>query len=93
VGIVGLLYVGFIASNIGRISTAYVPVLEDWLWNVVLPGAVYGTLLVIGFLIWRRPEECLYAAAAACVLLMIVGIHNAWDIAVWNSMRKDGESE
>jgi hypothetical protein len=26
--------------------------------------------------------------AAAIMLLMIVGIHNAWDIAVWNSVNK-----
>jgi hypothetical protein len=51
---------------------------------------VYGTLLAIGFFIWRRPEQCMYAAAAASLLLMFVGIHNAWDIAVWNSInRKD----
>jgi hypothetical protein len=93
VGIVGLLYVGFIAANIGRISTEYVPVLEDWLWNVVLPAVVYGTLSVTSLLIWRRPEACLYAIAAASLLLMFIGIHNAWDIAAWNSIRKDNESK
>jgi len=25
------------------------------------------------------------------VLLMLIGIHNAWDIAVWNSTRRDTE--
>jgi hypothetical protein len=93
VGVFGVLYVGFIAANIGRISPAYIPVIEDWLWNVVLPAMVYGTLLAIAFLIWRRPEECLYAAAAASVLLMFIGIHNAWDIAAWNSIRKDDDSK
>lgn len=89
VGTFGLLYVGFIAANIGRISTTYVPVIEDWLWNVVLPAVVYGSFLAIAFLIWGRCAECLYAAAAASVLLMFIGIHNAWDIAAWNSIRKD----
>jgi hypothetical protein len=88
-GTFGVLYVGFIAANIGRISATYIPVIEDWLWNVVLPAMVYGTLLAIAFLIWRRPPECLYAAAS--VLLMFIGIHNAWDIAAWNSIRKDGD--
>jgi hypothetical protein len=27
------------------------------------------------------------------VLLMTVGIHNAWDIAVWNSVNKQDETE
>jgi hypothetical protein len=89
VGTFGLLYVGFIATNIGRISTTYVPVIEDWLWNVVLPAVVYGGFIAIAFLIWGRCGECLYAAAAASVLLMFIGIHNAWDIAAWNSIRKD----
>jgi hypothetical protein len=26
------------------------------------------------------------------MLLMIVGIHNAWDIAVWNSIKKQESS-
>jgi hypothetical protein len=30
---------------------------------------------------------------AASLLLMFIGIHNAWDIAAWNSMRNDGESK
>jgi hypothetical protein len=93
VGVFGLLYAGFIAANIGRISTTYIPVIEDWLWNAVLPAIVYGTFLAIGFFIWHSPEKCLYAAAAACVLLMFIGIHNAWDIAAWNSIRKDGDSK
>ena len=88
VGIFGLLYVGFLAATIVRISATYVPVMEDWLWNVILPAMVYGTLLAVAFLIWRRPAECLYAAAGASVLLMFIGIHNAWDIAAWNSVRK-----
>jgi hypothetical protein len=89
VGIFGLLYMGFIAANIGRISTVYIPVIEDWLWNVVLPALVYCGFLAIAFLIWSRCAECLYAAAAASVLLMFIGIHNAWDIAAWNSIRKE----
>ena len=91
VGLFGLLYVGFIAANIGRISATYIPVIEDWLWNAVLPAVVYGTFLAVALLIWRRLAECLYAAGAASVLLMFIGIHNAWDIAAWNSIRKDDD--
>jgi hypothetical protein len=91
VGLFGLLYAGFIAVNIGRISTSYIPVIEDWLWNVVLPVIVYGTFLAIAFCIWRRLEACLYAAAAASLLLMFIGIHNAWDIAAWNVIRKNDD--
>jgi hypothetical protein len=74
--------------SIGRVASNYVPVREDWRWNVALPTAAYGALLAIAFLIWQRPEQSMYAVAAVSVLLMFIGIHNAWDFAAWNSVRK-----
>ena len=44
---------------------------------------------VSGFV--TRPKECPYAVAAAPTLLMIVGIHNAWDVAVFNSVSEKNE--
>jgi hypothetical protein len=90
-GLAGLIYIGVIAKSIGRIASEYIPVREDWIWNVVLPALVYSALFAIALLIWRRPEQCMYGAAVVSVLLMFIGIHNAWDIAVWNSVRKKEE--
>jgi hypothetical protein len=86
-GLAGLIYVGIVGAGIARIAGVYVPVYEDWIWNVILPGIVYAGLLAGGLLIWRHPESSLYIAAAVSVLLMFIGIHNAWDIAVWNTLR------
>ena len=47
----------------------------------------------MGFLFATEPKHCLYGVAVAIMLLMIVGIHNAWDIAVWNSVDKQGQTE
>jgi hypothetical protein len=91
-GCAGLTYVGCIAASIGRISKDYIPVREDWTWNVILPGIVYGTLFGMAVLIWRRPEVSMYGVAAVSMLLMFIGIHNAWDIAVWNSVRRLDDS-
>ena len=91
-GFAGLIYVAGIAVSIGRIASEYVPVHEDWIWNVVLPAMVYGALLAMALLIWRRPEVSMYGVAAVSLLLMFIGIHNAWDIAVWNSVRKQDDS-
>jgi hypothetical protein len=91
-GAAGLLYVGAIGAGIRRIAIAYVPVREDWIWNVILPAAAYGCLFAVAFLILRWPVGSIYCVASALVLLMFVGIHNAWDIAVWNSLRKQDES-
>jgi hypothetical protein len=91
-GCAGLAYVGSIATRIGHIAKDYVPAREDWIWNVILPAIVYGTLLGMAVLIWRRPEVSMYGVAVVSVLLMFIGIHNAWDIAVWNSIRKPDDS-
>jgi cytochrome bd-type quinol oxidase subunit 2 len=87
-GIAGLVYVGRIFAGIRHLGMDYVPVAEDWIWNVILPAIVYVALLAVALLIWRWPQPSMYGAAAAVVLLMIIGIHNAWDIAVWNTIRR-----
>ena len=77
-GAAGLGYIASIAASIGRISAKYIPVREDWIWNVILPTMVYGMLFAMAILIWRRPEASMYGVAAVSVLLMFIGIHNAW---------------
>jgi hypothetical protein len=92
-GITGLAYITRIGIGITRIASDYVPDHEDWIWNVVLPALAYGVLLGTACFIWTRPERSLYAAAAVSLMLMFIGIHNAWDIAVWNTVNgKKGES-
>src|SRR5271165_7251897 len=55
-GIAGLIYVLAIFAGIRRLAMDYVPVYEDWIWNVILPGLVYGALLAVALLIWRWPQ-------------------------------------
>jgi hypothetical protein len=86
-GIAGLLYVASITWKIVRRVSDYLPVLEDWVFNVILPAVCYGVLLATGLIVAARPEVALYGVAAASVLLLVTGIHNAWDIAVWMSLR------
>ena len=87
-GIAGLIYVGIIASNIRYNLGNFLPVRQDWIWNVVLPGIGYGALLIMAILLWWHPEPGLYGVGAASMLLLFIGIHNAWDIAVWMTLRK-----
>ena len=77
-----LIYTGAIASNVRRFSRTYVPVLEDWIWHVILPAVVYCGLLAMALLLWREPRDSMYGIAAALVMLLFVGIHNSWDVAV-----------
>jgi hypothetical protein len=91
IGVGGLTYVGVIARQVRRASSAYVPFREDWLWHVALPAIAYAALLVTACLGWRRVDQSLYGIAAVSVALLFIGIHNAWDVAVWNSVRQQAD--
>lgn len=82
-GVAGLIYTGFIAANIYRQRIDYMPVREDWIWNVILPGLAYAALLVVAALIWCWRTPSLFAVATVSLTMLFVGVHNAWDIAVY----------
>jgi hypothetical protein len=90
-GLAGMSYGGFIAANMRGHGGEYIPVPEDWIWNVILPTLVYGCFMIMAAAIWRRPAQTLYCVAVLCLLLLFIGIRNAWDIAVWMSTHKPGE--
>lgn len=61
----------------------YVPVLEDWIWHIILPSAAYVAVLVAAVLLREYDEWPLFVFAAATLLLICVGIHNAWDTVTY----------
>jgi len=87
-GLAGLVYIVLIATSMHRHSSRYRPVAEDWIWHFVLPAAAYGTLFALAFVVWRHAAPSLYGVGAVAILLLFIGIHNAWDIAVWISLHK-----
>ncbi len=78
VGISGIVYVG-IVFNRARRQEGYVPVFEDWLWHVALPFIAYLLLIVAAMILRGSTTVALFITAAMSLLLMFVGIHNAWD--------------
>ena len=92
VGVGGLAYTARITANVHHNLGQYVPVWEDWLWTVALPCLSYGALCTAAVLIVHHADGALYGAAGASVMLLFIGIHNAWDIAVWMSLRKHDET-
>lgn len=91
-GLAGVVYGQVIAANMGRHGGQYVPVREDWIWNVILPTLVYGGLLAMAVLVWYRPTQTLYGVAGLSLILLFIGIRNAWDIAVWMTLNKGRET-
>ena len=77
-GLAGLSYV-IIVLRRARRQTDYQLVLEDWLFHTLLPLVSYSALLVGALLLPGYPAPALFVIAAATVLLLFIGIHNAWD--------------
>jgi hypothetical protein len=66
----------------------YRPAVEDWIWNASVPLLCYLTLLVAGIWALRQPAAALYVVGAVALTLLFVGIHNAWDLAVWITVER-----
>jgi hypothetical protein len=77
-GLGGIIYVVIVLRRARR-QTDYQPVLEDWLFHTVFPLVSYTALLVGAMLLPGHPALALFVIAAGTVLLLFIGIHNAWD--------------
>ncbi len=82
-GVNGAIY-ALVTMRRMRIQNAYRPVLEDWLFNAWLPLGAYATLAISAFTATRDARESLFATAASALLLLFIGIHNAWDSVTYH---------
>ena len=82
-GVGGIVYEILVVRRM-RIQTAYRPVFEDWLFHVVLPVAAYAAMAASAFVARLNMGEALFPTAAAVLLLLFVGIHNAWDAVTYH---------
>jgi hypothetical protein len=87
VGLSGLIYVLIVARRLRR-QIEYKPVFEDWLFNVLLPLAAYVTLTVSALAAPSHVHEALFGIGAAALLLLFIGIHNAWDGVAYHLFAK-----
>ena len=74
----GMVYIVIVLRRTRR-QTDYEPVLEDWLWHTILPMASYTAFVVGAILLPVHPAPVLFVIAAGTLLLLFIGIHNAWD--------------
>jgi hypothetical protein len=77
-GITGLTYAIIVTRRL-RAQTAYLPVFEDWLCHAGLPCVAYTVLAASAYASLAHAHEAMFGVAAAALLLLFVGIHNAWD--------------
>ena len=60
----------------------------DWIWFIGLPFAAYGLLLLSGIGVLLQAPLALHGVAVALLLLLVVGIRNAWDMVIWVSQKE-----
>ncbi|PYJ67164.1 MAG: hypothetical protein DME76_15785 [Verrucomicrobia bacterium] len=87
VGVSGITYSVIVARRL-RTQTEYKPVFEDRLFHVLLPFAAYLTLAVSVFEAPSHIGEALFGIGAAALLLLFIGIHNAWDGVAYHLFTK-----
>lgn len=87
VGAAGVVYTAIITRRAARTKN-YKPVLEDWIWHVILPFAAYATLGVAAATFTRHESDALFAVAATALLLLFIGIHNSWDTVTYIALEE-----
>jgi hypothetical protein len=92
-GISGVLY-SFIVARRMRVQTAYKPEFEDWLFHALLPFAAYATLVGSAYASRLYVEKALFGVGATALLLLFIGIHNAWDAVTYQvTVVKPGQAK
>ena len=91
-GLGGVVYAGIVARRMRR-QTIYRPVFEDWLFHLLLPFVAYVVLAAAAVVAIWRPRAALFLVAASSLLLLFIGIHNAWDTVTWLILRAREERE
>jgi len=95
VGLCGIVYTAIVARRM-RLQTIYEPVFEDWLFHVLLPFAAYAALGASVYAAHSYMRPVLFVVGAAALLLLFIGIHNAWDTVTYHIFvrrREQGEAE
>ncbi|HWG54006.1 MAG TPA: hypothetical protein VN677_11990 [Gemmatimonadaceae bacterium] len=81
-GLAGLVYMTVAVRRSQRQGT-YKPVLEDWIWYAVVPLAAYLALIIAAGVLPGHPAAALFTVGTVALLLLFLGIRNAWDTVVY----------
>ena len=81
-GALGIVYTSVTARRF-KTQRAYTPEFEDWFYRIIVPYVGYASLLAAALITRAHPTAALYQVAAVILLLLFVGIHDAWDNATY----------
>jgi len=85
IAVCGVLGVGYSLIVLRRTlrQNEYEPVLEDWIWHAILPTLAYAAMVHAGWVLEHGSPDTLYVVAGSTLLLVFIGIHNAWDTVMY----------
>ncbi len=83
VGLCGVAYMVIVARRM-RVQITYKPEFEDWLFHVVMPLVAYAMLTVSVFTASSHTHFTLFVVGSAVLMLLFIGIHNAWDAVTYH---------
>jgi len=92
VGLAAIAYTTMVVRHM-KVQTAYRPVFEDWVFHVVFPLAAYVMLIGSAYWVHFETKPASFIVAAATLLLLFIGIHNAWDAVTYHVLADKQEPE
>jgi amino acid transporter len=89
-GLVGLgmvVYSIIVMRRMRRVPQ-YQSTLEDWSWYLALPLLASLLLILAAIVLPKNPSPALYIVGSAMMLLLLVGIRNAWDMVTFLAVER-----
>lgn len=86
-GVAGIAYTVVVMRRVSH-QTDYTLVLEDWFFHTALPFVAYATVLAASLTLVSHTVDAEFGLASAMLLLLFIGIHNAWDTVTYIATEK-----
>jgi hypothetical protein len=87
-GLAGVSFVLIVLWEVRHRLAGYQLVRSDWLWYTLLPLISYTALVVAAILLPIYPGPVLFIIAAVTMLLLFMGIRNAWDVVTYMAIER-----
>jgi hypothetical protein len=87
-GLLGVTYYGLVCHDATRDGLMAAIDLADRIWYAFLPVVTYLSETASGIMLAARSAAGCVVLAVSLTALLVVGIHNAWDITVWTITRR-----
>jgi hypothetical protein len=92
IGIAGIVYIVRV-MQLTRRTDAYEPDIEDLVWYHILPLVAYGIVCAAATALFAFAPKALFFIAGAILLLIFIGIRNAWDVVTFITVELPEERE